>query len=305
MNVYSGDILLKDGAEHGVCLGFGTSKIFYSDVGVRAACENVGFGRVKVTRASAHSGKYGYEIKLSEKDVGNDFERAVHKGKLSLNNKDLSNAQKRGARIRYSAYYYIKSGFDFYLPAWSIQMQWKGILKGAKGDERYWLNQNPKIALGFQRLDNSSPLEIIVTIREANKSDCKGFSYDRFTRKNTLNLEAIAIPENQWFKIIVEVFFSEEDGSVEVWQEKNGERDQVIKAEMINTVSQLINKKISKEQDKGCDDKGGEGFYYTNPTHFVFGMGNYISGKAFQNTYRAGKGSHNLYLDDILIESIE
>ena len=297
--------LLEDDAEHRICFSYNDEAAKYRDMSIRSACKKDGSGRVEISSSAAFNGEFAYKIEIDADDLPYvDYDGALHLGKMTVSNRRLLEEQRLGNKLRYSAYYYIDNGFDAFGPAWNIQMQWKGYIAGRKGNDRYWLEQNPKIALGFHRIAKDSPLEVTITVREAKKDSCEKFSYDKYTRSNTLNLPAIPLPYKKWFQIIVEIYFSEVNGSIEIWQKNDDLKQQIIKVDRINTVTQLIEKEIAKDIDLPCNDNNKAGLHYTTPTHFNFGMGNYISGTSFMSSFRAHEGPHVLYIDNILVEDI-
>ncbi len=306
-------ILLRDDAEHSFCFGLNTKNTNRPGNGPKhflSTCAADQSGAIRLTEKAAHTGRFGYELPVTQGDLPSKaFTGGLHNAKMSADTQQLKSRQKIGGTIRYSAYFYIESGFDDFGRAWHVQMQWKGYDANRHGSEKYWPAQNPKIAWGFRRLGNShqdaGPLQAVATVREAYSDSCQTFSYHLFTRENTLGLPPLEIPRRQWIQIVVEIHFHQTAGSIQIWQKNENEpASQIIKVTDINTASQLVQRSIAKTNDRTCASNDPSSLFYTSPTHFTFGIANYLSGLSFDSRYRTENSPHILYVDDILIEDV-
>jgi hypothetical protein len=204
-----------------------------------------------------------------------------------------------GATLRYEAWFLIASGFND--NAWHIQMQWKGQKSDNVGDDRFWLGgQNPKIALGFMRRE-SLHRQVEVIIRDADPSRCNARTYNRYTRLSTLGQAALPIDDNTWVELTVEIHFDIQHGYIKVWQ-GNGQKSMlIIDAHDIDTVSQVIDRHIAKPSDHACKPGRWNTSYRTRPTHFSFGLANYLS----TDSFRYASDPQVIYIDDISITRLQ
>lgn len=311
------EILLEDDVEHGQCHGLNTpSKKGLPTPLFISTCKNNSSGSIIATDERAHSGHYSYKLPVTITDTTPEEVtqgRGIHIAKMAANSARLNEAQKLGSTIRYTAHFYIESGF--YDSSWHIQMQWKGYSVNKDGKRRYWERQNPKLSWGFRKLASEThapsvepPLQVVATIREAYPNNCSKFSYDLFTRRSTLNLPPIPVEKSVWIKITTEIYFHRSNGYLRIWQGDDNQGELIIDAQNINTASQMIASDIADKDDPPCLNTHGNGeqaFKYSSPTHFSFGLANYLSGHSFSKKYNGNPTPHVLYIDDISIKLIK
>lgn len=298
------EVLLSDSAELGICLGLNTWLRHDAEPPpFRSTCLNDGSGKVTVSSYAARSGSFGYVLPVRFGDAKlTEPSRGIHVAKLAARTGRLKSAQRVGSTIRYQAYFYIESGFDDFGKAWHIQMQWKGYRDDRVGEDKYWLGQNPKIAWGFTRpMSNSGtpePLQIVAVIRDAHPEKCDKFSYHHFSRAS-LGMTPIEVPTKKWVLVTVEIFFHSTLGYVKIWQGIEGQEHLVVDTGYIDTVSQLVERDIAKPSDSHCDPAKRNLYKRTSPSHFTFGIANYLSTLSFSPKYRTRDEDHILYVDDI------
>lgn len=291
-------LLLFDGAEHGRCIGVPSrDDTGSSDLAFLSTCRADGSGNIVLSDRAAHTGRFGYELPVSVADLPTaDYRGPIHVAKMAAHG--IPQYLRLGDVVRFRAYFYIADGFDD--ESWHIQMQWKGMTSHYRGEDRFWVGQNPKISWGFVRHPGSSVREIELSIRDADPSRCERFTFSRFTRGSTLGVEAVPVPSRSWIEVITEILFDDADGYVKIWQSSDVSSTLVVDTGPINTVWQLIHSDIAKETDIYCGTVAGDRLFMSRPTNFTFGLANYLSGSSF-----AGADTrHVLYIDDISVEKV-
>lgn len=295
------NVLLNDDVEHGQCIGASdkptTSSVYPAYFA--STCSGNHRDGVMVSSRAARTGSWGYELAVTKESMPNSgYTEGIHVAKMTATAAVTVN-QPVGAKLRYEAWFYIESGFND--DAWHVQMQWKGQTSDFTGADRYWTGQNPKVALGFRRQNGVRQVE--VTVRDAFGGQCTEFAYDRFTRPSTLGLPAIPIPDRQWVKITLEMYFHPYDGSIRVFQsiDQATAETLIVEIDRINTVSQLVSSDIAKTADLPCVLPGSRNYYYTQPTNFNLELANYLGGLSFQFS----GDPHVLYIDDIKITRLD
>ena len=314
--------VLNDDVEHGTCPG-----PFW---GTRSCPSGSSISQVSASQAVAHSGNYSYKLPAPP-IPGAAATADISSGKLETGYADLYAIQRIGKTVRYSAYYYIASGFDaFETPAvkpWHVQMQWKMVaperdrgriitVNNGSFDDRYWGPQNPKIALGFHNLPTETGLvrQVQVTIRESTPGLCVR-SFDIFTRQGTIGAAPLPVPDNTWIRITAEIRFGVTDGYIKVWQGETIDDDTLVvdttrtaggPANGKNTMSQLVSPEYAKlDVDSPCQSPQGTQ-YWSGTTSFDFGVDNYMGMQSYQPSARpaGATAEHLLYADDIVVAAV-
>lgn len=294
-----GTAILSDGAEHGYCPAGDRKVTSLPSLGhlIATCARNDGDG-VQVSTHAARSGTYGYELVVSAGSAATHSTReSIGVAKMAASTHVTDN-QPAGATLRYEAWFYIASGFHD--NAWHIQMQWKGQDNNRQGIDRFWHGQNPKVAWGFMQR-KSQVRQVEVVIRDAYRDRCDSVSYDRFTRSSTLDESPIPVPDGTWIRIVTELHFHERDGYIRVWQGDTERLAMVVDASGIDTMSQVIQPSLAKTTDTPCNKIASTEVYRTAPTHFSFGLANYLSGQSFSTLQEP----HTLYIDDIRITRLQ
>ncbi len=292
-------LILNDGAEHGQC--FSTRPLAsrpHPAAYFTSTCADDQEDGVRVSPVAAHSGTFGYELVVTGKDTHHmSPATAIGTAKMTASQLITMN-QPVSATLRYEAWFLIASGFND--TAWHIQMQWKGQKTDNILNDRYWTGQNPKIALGFMRRE-SRHRQVEVIIRDADPDRCDSATYNHYTRRSTLKQPALPVEDNTWTQLIIEIHFDIQHGYVKVWQSNGQQAMLIIDAREIDTVSQVIDRHISKPSDHACKPGQDNASYRTRPTHLSFGLANYLSAESFRYTSHP----HVIYIDDISITRLQ
>lgn len=317
--------LITDNVEHGQC-GYGLFSPWNPDAnngsGAGSTCKTPDpYGEIwpglieAISVANPPSGNKVYKLPALPPANWNGIDNiGIHTAKFSSAHPAILAAQAIGSQnnstVRYSAFYYIESGFDDFADTperpWHLQMQWK-VLEPAYGDE------NPKIAWGFVNLPNETGdyiRQVQLTIREPTLNVC-GINFQTFTRTSTLNLPPLPVPAKSWIKVTIEIKFDYAQGHVKIWQRaiSDGTDTLVVNVSNINTINQIIKKctnsactDVNLGTHASCIDTYGNRQFWTNYHNFSFGVINYMSTSSYKPQNKYGSGDHVILVDDTEIK---
>ena len=267
-----------------------------------------------ISTSNAVSGSYVYRLPTETPEtIDPENDAGMHTAKFSTAYRRLLGAQfppnGEPGIVRYSAYYYVESGFDD--TEWHIQMQWKPM-------EPSYTSTNPKIAWGFHQVpdtNNNLTRQVKLIIRDTEPDLCK-IKFSHYTQASLANPPAtpLIIPDSTWVKVTLEVKFDKTNGYVKAWQGEAPSETLVAEAIGINTVSLLLgpatyslnaNLGLLTNNEQSCTNTAGETLYWTDNKNFTWGVTNYLGTHSYLDKNRTDptKPNHVILVDDVEISN--